>query len=79
MTMPSDAAEGTAAIAVIVVGKMPCDSGGAAGAAGAADAASAAGATGKACTLAAMASCCPAGMALRAASKKFANIAALSS
>ena len=76
MIMPSDAAEGTAAIAVIVVGKMPCDSG---GAAGAADAASAAGATGKACTLAAMASCCPAGMALRAASKKFANIAALSS
>ena len=76
MITPSDAAEGIAAMAVSVVGEMPCDSG---GAAGAADAASAAGATGKACTLAAMASCCPAGMALRAASKKFANIAALSS
>jgi hypothetical protein len=27
MIMPSDAAEGTAAIAVIVVGEMPCDMG----------------------------------------------------
>ena len=79
MIMPSDAAEGTAVMAVSVVGEMPCDSGGAAGATDAASAACAAGATGKACTLAAMASCCPAGMALRAASKKFANLAALSS
>ena len=66
--MPSGAAEGTAVIAVIVVvvGDMPCDMG-----------SPSCRAEEGACTLAAVESCCPAGMALIATSKKSLNIVAM--
>ena len=71
MTKPSDAAEGTAAIAGIVVGEMPCDMAADAVAAGAADAVAAGAAD--------AADVAGAADASRAAAKKPANIAAMSS